>query len=52
MLSCKDMYLISARLARISNKLDMPFGSVNMIFAGDFVQLPPAIGGEHASLYS
>jgi len=23
-----------------------------MIFAGDFAQLPPAIGQEHASLYS
>jgi len=23
-----------------------------MIFVGDFAQLPPAIGGEHASLYS
>ena len=23
-----------------------------MIFSGDFAQLPPAIGGEHVSLYS
>ena len=52
MLSCKDMYLISARLARILNNLDTPFGGMNMIFAGDFAQLPPAIGGEYASLYS
>ena len=52
MLSCKEMYLISARLARILNNPDTPFGGMNMIFAGDFAQLPPAIGGEHASLYS
>ena len=52
MLSCRGMYLISARLARILNNLDTPFGGMNMIFAGDFAQLPPAIGGEHASLYS
>ena len=52
MLSCKDMYLISAKLARVLNNLDIPFGGMNMIFAGDFAQLPPAIGGEHASLYS
>ncbi|KAF8882796.1 hypothetical protein BD779DRAFT_1381589, partial [Infundibulicybe gibba] len=29
-----------------------PFGGLSMIFAGDFAQLPPAIGQEHASLYS
>ena len=52
MLSCKDMYLISERLARIFNHCDIPFGGMNMIFAGDFAQLPPAIGGEHTSLYS
>ena len=52
MLSCRDMYLISAKLARILNNPDTPFGGMNMIFAGDFAQLPPAIGGEHASLYS
>jgi hypothetical protein len=52
MLSCRDMYLISARLARIMNNLDVPFGSLNFIFAGDFAQLPPVIGNEHASLYS
>ncbi|KAK0421549.1 hypothetical protein EV421DRAFT_1726886 [Armillaria borealis] len=34
------------------NKPDLPFGGMNMIFAGDFAQLPPAIGGERASLYS
>jgi PIF1-like helicase len=41
MLSCRDMYLISSRLARVMNNLDSPFGGMNMIFAGDFAQLPP-----------
>ena len=52
MLSCRDMYLISARLARVMNNLDVPFGGLNFIFAGDLAQLPPVIGHEHASLYS
>jgi PIF1-like helicase/Helitron helicase-like domain at N-terminus len=52
MLSCYDMYLISARLAQVLNNPDAPFGGMNMIFAGDFAQLPPVIGHEHASLYS
>ena len=52
MLSCRDLYLISARLARVMNSLDTPFGGLNMIFAGDFAQLPPVIGQEHSSLYS
>ena len=52
MLSCCDLYLISVRLAHVMNNLDTPFGRLNMIFAGDFAQLPPVIGQEHASLYS
>jgi hypothetical protein len=52
MLCCCNMYLISARLAQIMNNPESPFGGINMIFAGDFAQLPPAIGGENASLYS
>jgi len=52
MLSCWDMYLISARLAQVLNNFDAPFGGLNMIFSGDFAQLPPVIGQEHASLYS
>ena len=52
MLSCRDMYLISARLARVMNNLEAPFGGLNIIFAGDFAQLPPVIGHENASLYS
>jgi hypothetical protein len=52
MLSCRDMYLISARLARVLNCLDTPFGGMNMIFAGDFAQLPPVIGQQNSALYS
>jgi hypothetical protein len=52
MLCCRDMYLISARLAQINNNPQCPFGGLDMIFAGDFAQLPPAIGQENASLYS
>lgn len=52
MLSCRDMYRISARLAYVMNDAETPFGGMNMIFAGDFAQLPPAIGRENASLYN
>src|SRR5947199_6652324 len=49
MLSCHDMYNISSKLAKAMNVYDNPFGGMNMIFAGDFAQLPP-VGG--SSLYS
>ena len=49
MLACHEMYKISAQLAKALNVFDLPFGGMNMIFAGDFAQLPP-VGG--ASLYS
>ena len=52
MLSCRDLYRICARLAIVFGEMEAPFGGLNMIFAGDFAQLPPAIGQEHASLYS
>ena len=51
MLLCRDMYLISTRLARVMNNLDAPFSGLNFIFAGDFAQLPPFIGHEHASFF-
>ncbi len=41
MISCHDLYKISARLAQITNENEKPFGGMNLIFAGDFVQLPP-----------
>ena len=49
MLACHDMYKISAQLAKALNGFDLPFGGMNMIFAGDFAQLPP-VGG--SSLFS
>jgi hypothetical protein len=41
MVSCQSMYKISARLALAMNQPDEAFGGMNMIFAGDFAQLPP-----------
>jgi hypothetical protein len=49
MLGCLDMYRISSQLAKARSIHDVPFGGVNMIFAGDFAQLPP-VGA--TSLYS
>lgn len=49
MLSCHDMYLISARLAQVMNNLDSAFSGLNMVCVA---QLPPVIGHEHASLDS
>ena len=51
MLSCRDLFRISEHLSLITG-CDNVFGGVNMIFAGDFAQLPPPIGYENASLYS
>ncbi len=51
-LSCVDLYKISARLATCLNKPELPFGGMNIIFAGDFAQLLPVIGGENSALYS
>jgi hypothetical protein len=43
------MYKISAQLSKALGVFDIPFGGMNIVFAGDFAQLPP-VGG--ASLYS
>ena len=51
MLSCKDMFVIWNQLCKIKNNSDVPFRGMNMIFAGDFAQLPPPYGGK-GSLYS
>ena len=52
MLSCHDLYRISAQIARAFNIHDLPFSRKNIIFAGDFAQLPPVGGRESSSLYS
>jgi hypothetical protein len=52
MLSARDLYRINQQLAKITGNKDVPFGGLNFIFAGDFAQLPPAVGGESSSLYS
>jgi hypothetical protein len=52
MLSCHDMYNVSAQPAKAFNEPNKPFGGLNMIFSGDFSQLPPVSGGESISLYS
>ena len=52
MLSCHDLYKISAQLCKVMNKPTIPFGGLNILFAGDFAQLPPPIGGENVALYS
>ena len=52
MLSARDLYRINAQLAKVFDIAEIPFGGLNMVFSGDFAQLPPAIGGEHVSLYS
>ena len=52
MLSARDMYHINVQLARVFEIAEIPFGGLNMVFSGDFAQLPPAVGGEHVSLYS
>jgi PIF1-like helicase len=52
MLSARDLYRINAQLAKVFGISDAPFGGLNMVFCGDFAQLPPAVGGEHVSLYS
>lgn len=48
MISCRDLYNISHKLAIATGRSTVPFGGVNMIFAGDFGQLKP-VGG--SSLY-
>lgn len=49
MLSCRDLYLISESASRARGRSDEPFGGLNLIFAGDFAQLPPVNG---SALYS
>jgi ATP-dependent DNA helicase PIF1 len=44
MLSCKSLFYINERLAKVSQNFEESFRGFNMIFAGDFAQLPP-VGG-------
>jgi hypothetical protein len=49
MISCRQLYKIGSQLAKALGVYDLPFGGMNVIFAGDFAQLPP-VGG--SSLFS
>jgi hypothetical protein len=49
MVACHELYAISSRLSTVTKVYDLPFGGINMIFAGDFAQLPPTTG---VSLYN
>src|SRR5882762_1270740 len=49
MVSCDDNYKISAQLAKALNVFEFPYGGINMIFSGDFAQMPPVFG---SPLYS
>src|ERR1700692_3155533 len=49
MVACHDNYKISSQLAKATNEFDLPYGGINMIFSGDFAQLPPVFG---SPLYS
>jgi hypothetical protein len=49
MVSCDDNYKISSQLAKGLNIFELPYGGINMIFSGDFAQLPPVFG---SPLYS
>lgn len=44
MIDPRALYEISARMAQARKRDDEPFGGINVIFAGDFAQLPP-VGG-------
>ena len=44
MVACDDNYKISSQLAKSVNKFGLPYGGINMIFAGVFAQMPPVFG--------
>jgi hypothetical protein len=44
MVSCEDLQLLASQAAKARNVHDVEFGNLNVIFAGDFAQLPPVTG--------
>ena len=52
MLSCQDLFCLSLQMIQLTGDVNSSFGGYNMIFAGDFAQLPPVISRESAALYS
>lgn len=50
MVDCTSLYNICAKMCTALRNDGTPFGGINMIFAGDFAQLPPAVSGN--PLYS
>ena len=45
MVDCHSLYTICTKMCTALRNDGQPFGGVNMIFAGDFAQLPPAVAG-------
>jgi hypothetical protein len=45
MISCRDLYKVSAQAAKARAVYHEPFGGINFVFAGDFAQLPPVRSG-------
>ncbi|KAI5885732.1 uncharacterized protein SCHCODRAFT_02480463, partial [Schizophyllum commune H4-8] len=52
MLAHYENYNVSRATCQAVGVTDVPYGGLNMIFAGDFAQQPPVVGGEEGSLYS
>jgi hypothetical protein len=44
MVACGDNDKISSQLAKGFNEVELPYGGINMVFSGDFAQLPPVFG--------
>ena len=50
MVDCRHMYKICAQMCKAMSNSEQPFGGINIICAGDFAQLPPAMASY--TLYS